>query len=235
VLKTIMQWLLAATCLLALNIQLSAQTTGSNLATEYTISASGANVTWAVCGSTQQTSGCYGSGFLGPFGKAGALLEGNPSTNLTTNTATRSIYILDVASGPNRNAVKLYVYRKSDTVTSTSDSVSVVLGRTVNLPITGGASAVTYMAGNNNFLFIGTDQSPFVLKVQKGTFAITEVSGPYSGNVSSITTDKYGHVEVMFGGGLASANHVTFNSDGARLEGGSGGSFLLNTTQAVLP
>ena len=91
------------------------------------------------------------------------------------------------------------------------------------------------MAGNNNFLFIGTDQNPFVLKVQKGTFAITEVSGPYPGNVSSITTDKYGNVEVMFGGGLASANHVTFNSDGARLEGGSGGSFLLNTTQAVLP
>lgn len=234
-LKTL-QWLIVVIVVLALNTaRLSAQATSANLATEYTISQSGANVTWSVCGSTQQTSGCYGFGFLGPFGKAGALLEGNPSINVTTNTATRSIYIVDVASGPNRNAVKLYVYRKSDTVTSSSDSVSVVLGRTVNLPITGGVSASSYMAANNNFLFIGTDQSPFVLKVQKGTFAITEVSAPSPANVSAITTDKYGHVEVMFGGGLANANHVTFNADGTRLEGGSGGAFLLNTTQAVLP
>jgi hypothetical protein len=61
------------------------------LYTEYTLDAAHTNVNWVVCGSTQQTSGCYAMGTLGPFGKVGALLEGNQSANLTTNTVTRLI------------------------------------------------------------------------------------------------------------------------------------------------
>jgi hypothetical protein len=45
-------------------------------------------VNWVVCGSTQNTAGCYGAGSLFPFGRIGALLEGEPQTDLTTNTVT---------------------------------------------------------------------------------------------------------------------------------------------------
>ena len=49
---------------------------GSTLYTTYQISSNHQTVSWIVCGSTQESEGCYGSGNLGPFGSVGALLEG---------------------------------------------------------------------------------------------------------------------------------------------------------------
>src|SRR5262249_14313275 len=82
-------------------------------------------IDWNVCGSRPDSSGCYGSGRLGPFGRAGALMEGEPTTNRIANTVTRAIYVLDPASGPNQNEVVLYVYTKVDTITTDSDTVTV--------------------------------------------------------------------------------------------------------------
>src|SRR6266849_8583252 len=50
------------------------------LYTRYDIYTGSPFVDYCVCGSTQQSSGCYSCGNLGPFGKVGALIEGNPST-----------------------------------------------------------------------------------------------------------------------------------------------------------
>ncbi len=46
----------------------------ATLYTTYTIDSAHTSVTWIVCGSTQNTSGCYASGNLGPFAKVGALI-----------------------------------------------------------------------------------------------------------------------------------------------------------------
>src|SRR5437763_12702004 len=73
-------------------------------------------VNWNVCGSLPGSSGCYGSGRVGPFGQAGALVDGEPQTDRNANTVTRAIYVLDYRSGPNPNEVVLYVYTKGDTI-----------------------------------------------------------------------------------------------------------------------
>src|SRR5262249_26687424 len=145
------------------------------------------------------TEGCFGSGGLGPFGRAGALIEGNQSTQ--GNTVSRFIYVVDIAGGTGGNGVTLFVYKKTDTVTSSTDTITIKLTRKIPLPLTGGSTALCSMAANNGFLFIGTDQSPQAVRVQKNNLAVTTIGGfspPI--NVSSITTDKYGYVTVTFGG-----------------------------------
>ncbi len=221
---------------LTTTVWVSAQTTSgppdATLFTTYNINATHTSVNWLVCGSTQQSSGCYASGSLGPFGKVGALLEGNQSSNLTTNTVTRVIYVLDIATGSNLNGVTFYVYKKIDTITSTYDTVSVTLSKTVSLPLIGGSSALSSMAANNKYL-----QSPNGLEVQKVTFAITQIGGfspPI--NVAAITADKYGYVTLTLGSFNGGENgFVVIGRDGFGREDGGGAQFMLNTVQAVLP
>ena len=89
------QWLLSVSVivwLLSVSLPARAAAPDSTLFTTYTISTGHTSLTWTVCGSTQQTEGCYGSGPLEPFGKIGALLESKASVNLATNTVTRLIY-----------------------------------------------------------------------------------------------------------------------------------------------
>ena len=149
----------------------------ATLFTTYTIDSAHTNVSWLVCGSTQNTSGCYASGNLGPFGKVGALMEGNPKTDLSTNTVTRAIYVLDIASGSNLNEVELSVYTKTDTITPDFDTVSVTLSKTVSLPLVGGTSAGASMAANNKFLFIGTNRSPGALSSISVPLASASLAG----------------------------------------------------------
>src|SRR5215472_3747063 len=141
----------------------------STLFTTYTMNTTRTNLDWTVCGSVGTTNGCYGAGFLGPFGRIGAVIEGFPSQNLTKGTVTRYIYVLDVdyASGP--NGIALYVYKKVDTITLSygHDSVTVTPFRTVILPLTGGSSTVASMAANSKFLFVGTDLDDLAVQVKK--------------------------------------------------------------------
>src|SRR5712691_3272628 len=113
----------------------------ATLYTTYSLDTAQTNVSWVVCGSTQNTSGCYASGNLGPFGKVGALMEGNPKTDLSTNTVTRAIYVLDIASGTNQNEVVLDVYTKVDTITTDFDTITVTLSQTISLPVVSGLSS----------------------------------------------------------------------------------------------
>jgi hypothetical protein len=230
------QWLLAVSIiLLALSaaVGVSAQTVkappDSTLFTTYSLDVAHTSVSWLVCGSTQQTSGCYASGNLGPFGKVGALLEGNQWS--ITNTVTRSIYVLDIATGSNQNGVTLYVYKKIDIITPSFDTVSITLSNTVSLPLLiGGSSALSYMAANKNYLFIGTDQGPSGAEVKKGTLTITPIG--VNPPITAITADRYGYVTVTYGS--FPQGFVLFGPNGLLQESGGGGLFLLNTVQAVL-
>ena len=237
--KTLTNIIFPASALVAFAISrtMAAPPPDATLYTTYGINSTHTSVTWFVCGSTQQSDGCYGGGSLGPFGKVGALLEGNPSTNISTNTVTRAVYVLDIATGSNLNGVTLYVYTKTDVVTSSFDTTSITLSRTISLPLVGGSSALASMAANSKFLFIGTNKSPAAVEIKKGTFSITSIPGfspPI--NVSAITADPYGYVTVQFGSFNTILNgFYVFGPDGvARLDGG-GASFMLNTVQAVLP
>jgi len=209
----------------------------STLFTTYTINSPHTSLTWIVCGSTLQTSGCFAAGSLGPFGKIGAVLEGNQFANLKTSTVARYIYVVDVASGTSLAGVTLYVYKKTDVVSSTFDTVTVTLVKTLSLPLTGGTTALTSMAANNNCLFVGTDQGPNALRIQKSNYAITDFGGfspPI--NVSAITSDKYGYVTITYGD-FAGPNNgfIVVGPDGNTREDGGGAPFMLTTDQAILP
>ena len=208
----------------------------ATLFTTYNINTAHTSVSFTVCGSLPGSSGCYGGGSLGPFGKVGALIEGNESVNLTLNKVTRFIYVLDIAVGTNANGVTLYAYKKTDTIVSSFDTVSVSLFKTVSLPIMGGSSAVASMAANANFLFMGTNQSPNGIVMKKTNFTFTGIGGfspPI--NVSAITADKYGYITVTFGSNGGNSGFVVFGPDGAPREDGGGAPFMLDTRQAFLP
>ena len=207
----------------------------STLYTSYFFGSGYQTLTLIVCGSTAQSSGCYGSASLGPFGKVGAMIEGNPSYNLTTNTVTRRIYVVDIGTGSSGTDVTLYVYKKTDTITSSSDTVSVSLQTTVSLPLTGGSAAVCSMAANSGYLFIGTNQSPQGVRVQKSNLAVTTVGGfspPI--NVTSITSNKYGYVTVTFGGFTSGEDgFYTFGPNGQSEGDGGGAWFMLSTDSGL--
>lgn len=208
----------------------------STLFTTYTMNATRTNLTWYVCGSIPGlSSGCYGSGFLGPFHKIGAMIEGLPSQNLTTGTVTRYIYILDenYASGP--NGVALYVYKKVDTIVAGSDTITVTLLKTVILPLTGGSSTVSSMAANQKFLYVGTNQDSLAVQLKKSTFAIYQYAEIGTATVESITADHYGFVTTTWITSSGSTAFIVMDPNGLAQEGGGGSEFMLNTFQAVRP
>ena len=194
-------------------------------------------VDWNVCGSLPGSSGCYGSGTLGPFGRVGALLEGEPKTDLIANTVTRAIYVLEYASGPNQNEVVLYIYTKVDTITTDSDTVTVTLSQTISLPLVGGFGGgpnQTSMAANKQFLFIGTSRSPEAVAINKRTFSVTQLGVSPPINIFSITANDYGYATLSFGSFDSSDTaFIVVGPDGSVVEDGDGSQFMLNTDQAI--
>jgi hypothetical protein len=204
----------------------------STLFTTYTVfgSAGAYSVDWIVCGSTQQSSGCYGSGSIGPFVAVGAMLEGLPS--VAGEVVTRYIYVVDSGS----SGVVLYVYKKVDTISASYDDVTVTLSNTVNLPLTGGSTAVASMAANTGYLFIGTNLSPQAVQLRKSTLRPVKIGGfspPI--NVSAITADEYGYVTITQGDATGESGFYTYGPTGSLQEDGGGSDFMLGTQQAVTP
>ena len=212
----------------------------ANLYASYRLFNNDTKVLWSVCGKTKNDEGCYGSGQLGPFRKVGALLEGLPSTNSTTHTVTRALYVLDIAGGTSKSGVVLYIYEKNDVISDSFDTVTVTLSGTLSLPLQGGATALASMAANANYLVVGTTLSPDAVEINKSTLAMTQWGGfspPI--NVHSVTADQYGYITIEFGkfSGTDTA-FISLGPDGAGAPGafdGGGAVFLLNTTQAILP
>jgi len=209
----------------------------ATLFTTYNIDTAHTTVSLVVCGSLPGSSGCYGSASLGPFGKVGALLEGDPKIDLSANTVTRAIYVLDIASGANQNEVVLDVYTKVDTITTDFDTVTVTLSQTISLPLVGSTSALASMAANKQFLFIGTNRTPNAVELNKRTLTIAQLGGfspPI--NVFAITADQYGYVTLSYGSfnGFDNA-FIVVDPNGNVFEDGGGSQFMLNTVQGVLP
>lgn len=203
----------------------------ASLYTTYSFWSSHQNVSWVVCGSTQQSEGCYGAGQLGPFGHVGALMEGDQT--VTGNTVTRDIYVVDDAAGSG-TGVTLDVYLKTDVVTSEYDTSSVTLKRTVNLPLTGGAGVTTFMAANKGYLFIGTNKSTSAVALDKGALIPASIGGfSPPGYVAAITSNSYGYVAVTFGGNSGSTGSYVYGPNGGLSQDGGSANLVLNNRQGV--
>jgi hypothetical protein len=189
------------------------------------------NITWVTCGSTKNTGGCYGSGTLGPFGRVCAVMEGQPVT--VGNTVTRSLYVLD--GGSNTSIVSLNVFKKTDTITSNNDTVSITPSKKLTLPLTGGSNALCSMAANDGFVFIGTNASPNAVKVNKLTYSLTKLPGfspPLP--VTAITANDYGYVTVTQEAATQGSGFFVYGPNGMSQEDGGGAPFILDTTNAYL-
>lgn len=203
----------------------------STLYTQYSFWNSYRSMAWVVCGSTEGSEGCYGSGNLGPFAHVGAAMEGNETVN--GNTVTRNIYVVDDAAGSG-NGVTLYVYQKTDTVSSSYDSTTANLVNTVALPLTGGSNTKTYLAGDNGFLYIGTNQNPYAVQVQESNLTDKKVaSSPSGGNVSSITADKYGYVAITSTDNSGGSSFDVYGDSGQLVKSSDGGNFMAGTMRGI--
>jgi hypothetical protein len=205
--------------------------------TTYTLTSNNSMVNWVVEGYLKKTSGAYGAGRLGPFGKVGSLVEGFPMEDIDKKTVTRYIYILDIAAGSQQNGVNLNVYIKTDKVTSSDDKVSVTFDTTIMLPLVGGSSATPFMAANADFIFVGTDQGPLIAEVEKKTLAVAQINyqpSPYF--ITGITANAYGYVTVAFNApGGDSANSLVIAPDASLLDGDGGALFMSNPIEASNP
>jgi len=204
----------------------------SNLYTTYSIYGSPIYLSWVVCGSTKVTEGCYGSGSFGPFGKIGAMIEGGPYSNAATSTVTRNIYVID-ESANGGTGVTLYVYKRTDVITSTYDTITSTLVNTISLPLVGGLQANTFLAANDSFLYIGTDQNGNVVQVDKTSLTVNTFSTGLFPNVSSITIDPYGYVTVTGGGAPGTTGFEAFDPTGKPVGDGGGNAFMLSSTSGI--
>lgn len=194
----------------------------------YTTYSFGAGDTWVsllVCGAINDSSGCYGSANLGPFGHAGALIKGKPQPPHSA-TSVRDLYIVDDAAGDG-TGVTLNVYHETITSNPPFATVSVTQTNTIALPLKGGTGAKTYIAADNVYLFIGTDQSPYAVQVNKYNLSFEEIGGfSPPENVSAITANDNGYVTVTFG----NDGFYAYGPDGELEEDGGGAEYTLNSS-----
>ena len=158
-------------------------------------------------------------------------MEGQPVT--VGNTVTRSLYVLD--GGSNTSIVSLNVFKKTDTITSNSDTVSITPSKKLTLPLTGGSNALCNMAANDGFIFVGTNASPNAVKVNKLTYSLTKLPGfspPLP--VTAITANDYGYVTVTQAAATQGSGFSVYGPNGMLEEDGGGAPFIPNTTNAYL-
>lgn len=204
----------------------------SGFFTTYNFWSSYTQMDWLTCGYFPDGSdGCYGSGQLGPFGHVGAAVEGNEVVD--GNTVTRNLYVVADAEGSG-NGVILYVYAKTDTFTLDEDTVTMNLTGTLSLPLVGGSQAKTFLAGDNNFLYIGTNRGSSAVQVQKSGLIYTSVAGPTpAGNVSSISTNADGFVTITSTVSNGSSNFAIYGPSGVHIANENGGDFMLGASTGI--
>ena len=203
----------------------------STLFTTYNFSAGATGVSFLVCGSLPDTEGCYGGGTLEPIGGACAVLES--ATRTKGDVVTREIYVLD--RGQEKNSpLMLAVFKRTDTISSSEDSISVTHVSNVPLGIPGGSNAKCVMAGNDTDVYAGTDQDGSVVTVSKSTLTVLDVPRPgrfkRSTSVLSLTADSRGYIAVSTENGF-----YVINPQGGDEEDGGGAAYLVNTLQAFVP
>jgi hypothetical protein len=188
---------------------------------------------WTLCGRNSHTNGCFVGGNLGRFGKADALIEGNPSV-VDASTITHAIYVVDTEVGHHGTGVTLYVYQETIIVNDPGAS-TVTLLTTVPLKLKGGVSAICSMVGNDKFLFIGTNQTKYALRVRKSDLTVTNAGEWGRGaKVSSMSSDKRGYITINFGQGGGNYGNIQYAPDGYFLGyWGPEYEFMANTNIAV--
>jgi hypothetical protein len=204
----------------------SAQKLDAGLFTTY--SGGGTSISYVVCGSVAQSSGCYGSGSLSPFEQACAVLEGKAKQK--NNVITRAIYVLDKRTSPSA-PITLSVYTRTDTISDTFDSIQVSLTKQVSLGLNGGASSHCSMAANNDFVYAATDADTVAAGMNKSTFAVSQLGGfSPPANIVSITADERGYVSLHFDSGF-----YVYGPDASLQEDGGGAADMVGTRNAWLP
>jgi len=133
----------------------------------------GANILWITCGHDATSSGCYGSGDLGPFGRPCALAGDG-----------RNVVVAD-ASPANPQQTLLSFYKRTE-----SARPAATLARTVAVAIPASATATCHLAVRGNLAWFGTSASPTFYKVDLTTGTATAGS-TCGGNTSAVTgSDK---------------------------------------------
>jgi hypothetical protein len=199
----------------------------ANLFATYSASQDGSSVSFDVCGSVQQSEGCFGGASLGPFGHACAVIEGKPKTK--GDVVTRDIYVLDKGSQGNSAAV-LDVYKRTDTITATDDTVQVSLTQAVSLGLPGGPSTECSMGAGKTTVFAATTASNQVAAIDISTLSVSPEGGlSPPATVTSITADDRGYVSVQFTEGF-----YLFGPNGEGEEDGGGNAALVNTRNGWL-
>ena len=159
------------------------------------------SINWAALGQNAGSS----SGSIGPFTRACAIVEGQPTTS--GNVTTRNVYVLDAGDG-SANGVLLNVFSKTDTITttgdSTSDSVAFTLSQQVTLLLASHTGAVCYMAANDTSVFAGTSASNFASIINKSSLAESTVASTvtlFNDPVTQISATSEGKVLITVGTG----------------------------------
>ena len=131
----------------------------------------GENILWLTCGYDTESSGCYGSGTLGPFGRP-------------CSFAGSSTRLIVADSNPQSGRTTLYFYKQVESSSPTSTLV-----KTLKLPgLPPSTTARCEMAVLGQYLYFGTTESPTYYQVDLKTYGITTGSA-CGGNTSAITAN----------------------------------------------
>jgi|SRR5271166_1778054 len=189
------------------------------------------SISWSTCGYLQQGDGCYGSGTFEPFVNACSIVQSVPQP-LNLSTVLRYIYILD--AGSTAGGATLTAYRRTDTVSPSSDTISITQVATVPLPsLVAGPGATCWMVQNPTYVYAATAQGQIVATVNKTSFAVGSIGG-FGLNVTALTADSYGYVTVDWGSGSQSEN-AEFGPNGQTQFSGGGSYFMITTIDGVNP
>ena len=186
---------------------------------------------WVTCGSLPLSEGCYGSGSLGPFTNACAIVQSVPGA-INPFTVVRYIYVLD--TGSQANGMTLTAYKRTDSLTQSNDTITIQTLATVPLPsLVGGSGVTCMMVQNPTNVYAASNQSSDAVSINKTTYAVNTV-GEVFGNVTAITADSYGYVTINQEQNGTYGNTV-YGPNG-QLEGDGGGAyFMINPIDAVNP
>lgn len=186
---------------------------------------------WVTCGILPSATDCYGTGQLGPFTNACAIVQSVPAA-FDAFTVARYIYVLD--SGLDADGASLVAYRRTDTISDHGDIISVIKEATVPLPsIVAGTGATCLMVQNPTNVYLGTTQSGTAVSINKTTFDVTTL-GIGNGTLTSMTADSYGFVTINRNqaGGIT---NTIYGPDGEQEFFRNGGVFLINPIDSVNP
>jgi hypothetical protein len=201
----------------------------SGLYTTYT--ATPESLSYHVCGTVGTATGCFADGELSLFKRACALVEGKPNTS--GNVITRALYVLDKRT--NTKPLTLHVFKRTDTFSENSVSVSITHTSKVPLGIPGGPGVKCFLVASDNYVFAADSAvtgGPTVVSINKTNLG---VSTRAFGHVVSLSADDRGFVAMTtttIPGGVATSG--VLHPNGVDGFGGGGAAGVAGTRNALM-